>query len=751
MRFFEPVRAGLPPQRSMNALVLGLQVLQARSQSLETIENAKSFCHWADMPGKETSAIHQPGYRPTGVAWSRLSGFCMPAAGKLRVASDSELCMRSQIHQGWPGPFCVRIALCGAVGLSAAHMAHAQLVQRAGERFAEPAGARFNGTSAAQNVDDRSLSERAVFVTATRSSSPLGTALADHQVIDREHIEAAMGMTLVELIGSLPGVQWVNAGGHGKASSLLLRGTESRHVLLLIDGVRFSSATLGLASLENLPLDAIERIELVRGPMSALYGSDAVGGVIQVFTRAGAANSPGMLGASERYSSSLQSTWGSRGYASTAWLQRWKSESFDASVQLSGLRSDALSATNAREPWGSFDPDADRYRQSSANAQAGWDIAPGLRLDMSALRVEGRTAIDDGLGTDSRAALLSQIGQLGLQAQVSKAWHTRIRWSEAVDGYNTLRTASPWTELGETRSRSQQWIWENQLALSKGLLQVHAEQQYQDVSRPGEPFEQTSRSIRGYGLGWIAQEGPHQWQVNLRRDENSQFGSENTGALAYGFRLSTPWRLRVAIGTSFVAPSFNQLYYPGFGNPALQAERGRSREWGLNYQQGDQHVSISYFQQRIRGYITAGPIPENLPYSDIEGLSLSGSRRFAGLQWSVAYDWLDPRNTSIGSPFEGNLLPRRARQQFRLASQGRSGPWTFGGQWQVLGDRYDDQSNTLRLPGYARLDVFAHRAIASDWRLSMRVGNLTDRRYETAYGYNQAGRALYVGLSYTMR
>lgn len=265
MRFFEPVRAGLPPQRSMNALVLGLQVLQTRSQSLETIENAKSFCHWADMPGKETSAIHQPGYRPTGVAWSRLSGFCMPAAGKLRVASDSELCMRSQIHQGWPGPFCVRIALCGAVGLSAAHMAHAQLVQRAGERFAEPAGARFNGTSAAQNVDDRSPSERAVFVTATRSSSALGTALADHQVMDREHIEAAMGMTLVELIGSLPGVQWVNAGGHGKASSLLLRGTESRHVLLLIDGVRFLRQPLGSRRLKIFRLTRLNALSLSEG------------------------------------------------------------------------------------------------------------------------------------------------------------------------------------------------------------------------------------------------------------------------------------------------------------------------------------------------------------------------------------------------------------------------------------------------------------------------------------------------------
>ncbi|MGA1272270.1 MAG: TonB-dependent receptor, partial [Burkholderiaceae bacterium] len=147
--------------------------------------------------------------------------------------------MRSQIHQGWPSPFCGLITLWGAVGLSPSQVAQAQ--------FAQPGQ---DQRVAAVGVE--AVEQHPVFVTATRSPSPLGTALADHQVIDREHIEAAMGMTLVELIGSLPGVQWVNAGGHGKASSLLLRGTESRHVLLLIDGVRFSSATLGLASLENL-------------------------------------------------------------------------------------------------------------------------------------------------------------------------------------------------------------------------------------------------------------------------------------------------------------------------------------------------------------------------------------------------------------------------------------------------------------------------------------------------------------------
>ena len=580
---------------------------------------------------------------------------------------------------------------------------------------------------------------------------PVSSVLADHQVIEREQIEASIGMNLVELLGSLPGVQWVNTGGHGKASSLLLRGTESRHVLLLIDGVRFGSATLGLPSLENLPLDAIERVELVRGPMSALYGSDAVGGVLQIFTRAGVLKEAGAKGSTRDYRSSLQTGLGSAGFASLGWSQQWQSPGIVAGLHLSGLQSAALSSSNAREPWGSFDPDADRYRQSTANAQLGWQIAPQIRLDFGGLRVQGRTAIDDGPGVDSRASLLSQLGQVSLQGQITKSWQSRLRWSEAIDGYSTLSSASPWTELGETRTRSQHWVWEQQWRVASGLVQLHAENQQQTVSRPGEAYERSSRQIRAYGLGWMGQQGPHQWHINLRRDENEQFGSENTGAAAYGLGLG-PWgRLRLSYGTSFVAPSFNQLYYPGFGNPELQAERGRSREMGWSLQQAKRSYSITYFQQTIRGYITAGPRPENLPYSEIDGVTVAASNQLGSWQWSAAYDWLDPRNTTASSANFGKLLPRRAQEQLRLSAQTRMSPWQIGAQFIAVGGRYDDQSNELRLPGFGRLDVYANRSIGKNWRMLLRLSNLSDQRYETAYGYHQQGRALFLGLNHQLR
>jgi len=352
---------------------------------------------------------------------------------------------------------------------------------------------------------------------------------------------------------------------------------------------------------------------------------------------------------------------------------------------------------------------------------------------------------------DSRASLLSQVGQFSLQGQISEIWQSRLRWSEGIDGYRTLSSASPYTELGETRTRSQHWVWEHQWSIASSVVQVHAEHQQQEVSRPGEAYERSSRKIRGYGLGWIGQRGPHQWQINARRDENEQFGSENTGAFAYGLGIGGLGRLRISLGSSFVAPSFNQLYYPGFGNPKLQAERGSNREIGWSYQHGMRAYSVTHFQQTIRGYITAGPRPENLPYSDIDGITVAASNRLDSWQWSAAYDWLDPRNTTASSPFNGKLLPRRAQQQLRLSTQWRTDPWQIGTQFIAVGHRYDDQRNELRLPGFTRVDIFANRALSADWRMLLRLSNLTDRRYETAYGYHQQGRALFFTLNHQLR
>ncbi len=453
----------------------------------------------------------------------------------------------------------------------------------------------------------------AVVVTATRTPTRVDENLADVTVIDRRQIEQAAGRTLPELLAQQPGVQFAANGGLGKSGSVFLRGLESRHTLLLVDGVRYGSATVGTPAWENLPLEAIERIEIVRGPVSGLYGTDAVGGVVQVFTRRGA----------DGLRLDASATGGSHRYGQLGAGVRFGQGAFDGSAQVVHTTTRGFSATNERARFGSFDPDADGFVQNSGTLQLGWRLGGGWRLDTRALRSDGTTRIDDGPGADSRAALRSEVLSVAVGGPVEAAWRTQFRVARSADDYETLATASKFTPLGSTATVQRQYAWENTFATPLGTALLLAERLEQQVDRPGAAYAVSERSIDGIAAGLGGSAGRHSWQANARRDRNSQFGGQTTGTLAYGLALSPAWRAAASYGTSFVAPSFNQLYFPGFGNPDLQPEEGRHGEVGLRWAAAGQELRAAYFDNRIRGYIPSGPLPANVPRARVDGASLA--------------------------------------------------------------------------------------------------------------------------------
>lgn len=297
-----------------------------------------------------------------------------------------------------------------------------------------------------------------------------------------------------------------------------------------------------------------------------------------------------------------------------------------------------------------------------------------------------------------------------------------------------------------------QLAWEHTAATPLGTLLLLAERTEQEVRRPGTAFTVSARTVDALAAGLHGQAGPHHWQAALRRDRNSQFGRPGTGSLGYGFDLTPQWRVAVSAGTSFAAPSFNQLYFPNFGNPRLQPERGRHREASLRWADAGQEVRATWFEHRIRGYIPSGPLPANVPLSTIDGFALawdgSGPR---GLTFSASAEWLDPRNATAGSANAGRLLPRRARETLRLAAQAPVLGWTVGGALRQVGARFDDPANTLRLPRFAVADLHARRALGPDWTLAVQLNNVADRRYETVYGHDQAGRTWVFTLRHDWR
>ena len=601
-------------------------------------------------------------------------------------------------------------------------------------------GCAFSATAIAQTTTAIATAKvDTVIVTATRTPTRVDQALGDVTVIDRGQIEQSAGKTLAELLGQQAGVQFWANGGQGKPSSVSLRGLEARHTLLLIDGVRYSSATLGTPTWENIPLESIERIEIVRGPLSGLYGSDAVGGVIQIFTRQG----------KDGLRANAVATVGSKHYGQLGAGLSFGQGAFDGSVQVQRTENRGFSATNSRVPFDQYNPDNDGFRQNSGNAQLGWKIGGGWRADARILQSDGVTQYDDGLGADAKAKLRSQVASVNVGGPVTALWQTNVRVARSTDDYITLASASPYSDLGKIATVQDQLAWENTLATPIGAAVVILEQTKQKVSRPGAPFTLSERNITGIAAGLNGRAGAHHWQANLRHDNNSQFGSQTTGTAAYGFDVTSAWRVGASYGTSFVAPTFNQLYYPDYGNPKLLPEEGKQSEINVRWLGSNQQARIAYFDSRIRGYISSGPLPTNIPRTRIDGVTASYEARIANVTLAASVDHVNPRNDTSGSSSYGKLLPRRVKDSAKLGADVDLGAWRLGGSVVAFSERFDNAANTTRLPGFATLDLRADWRFSKEWSVAVRLNNVTDKKYETVYGYNQPGREGYLTLRYT--
>lgn len=589
----------------------------------------------------------------------------------------------------------------------------------------------------AQNQSPNKLDQ--VVVTATRSPSKLDQLVADVTVIDREELTRSEGLSLVEILSKQSGIQFSSNGGLGKNSSLFIRGLESRHTMLLVDGIRVGSATTGTPSLDNLPLSTIERIEIVRGPMASIYGSNAMGGVIQVFTRRAKAG----------LSPNVSATIGSKEYGKLAGGVAWSHGAFDAAVQVQRLVTDGFSATNARVPFGNYDPDVDGFRQTGGSLRAGWQLSKDWRLEGTALHASGTTELDSGGVAGAHSRMINGVYGIRLDGELLPGWRSQWLVSQSSDKLNTL-VASP-SSIGIISTKQRQISWQNTVDTAVGSALVLLERVEQEVSRPGKPYALSERTINSLGLGINGSAGAHSWQASLRVDDNSQFGKKRTGSAAWGYALSQAWRLGASLGTSFTAPSFNQLYWPGYGNPLLQPETGKHGELSLVWSQGAHRVKAAAFDNRYRDFLPSGPLPAQVPRARSDGLSLSYETSLDALRLQASLDHVNPRNAGRGTDNYGKQLQRRAKDSLKLQADWSSGRLNLGASVAGYSHRFDDQANTNRLGGYGKLDLRGEWQLERDLSLGLRLNNVGGKQYETAMGYNQPGREAFLSLRYEPR
>ena len=607
--------------------------------------------------------------------------------------------------------------------------------------------------ASASALGDPGAQLESIEVTATRTPEPQGEALASVTVLDRATIEARQATSLQELLIGEAGIEIANNGGLGKQSSLFMRGTESDHVLVLVDGIPLSSATVGSTALQYLPVSEIERIEIVRGPRSSLYGSDAVGGVIQIFTRQGSGAPSPELG----YSA------GSHGY------QQVEGGVGGGSKQVSYDVSGAYQTTNGydsclgapyvspSQPGGGCYtnvPYDDRYRNASVSGRFAYRPADGAQVEVFALRASG--ASDFHSDYQNREYFVQQV--LGATGQWSPvdALRVSVRGGQARDqatdvavglAVNPQSPVAPSLFDTVRTSASLQADWR----LAAGQTLTAGGDYLLDRVDSNTDYALTSRRDTGAFGEYDAEFGAQHLTLSARHDDNQQFGGKDTGGAAWGYRFAGDLRFSASYATAFKAPTFNELYYPYYGTPTLKPETSHSVELGLDQGTGWGLWSLHAYQTRITDLIETDPntfTAQNIDRALIRGAEFQAQRRFDGWTAGLTGTWTDPRNQSA-APYEGNLLPRRAEYSGRLELTRQWSAGTAGARVNVSGRRYDDLANTQPLGGYTTIDLLATWQISRALALEGKVANLNGRRYETALYYPQDGRNWLATLRYT--
>ena len=578
-------------------------------------------------------------------------------------------------------------------------------------------------------------------VTATRSSQPIADVLADITVIGAEEIARAGAQSVAELLQRQPGVEIVQNGGPGAVSGVFLRGANRGQTLVLIDGVRIASSSAGATSLEAIPLDQIDRIEILRGPASSLYGADAMGGVVQVFTRRGT----GALSGNASAGYGTYGTWDVKGGGSgTAGPVQF---ALQAAAKASNGFNTIANPANFQ-----FNPDADGYDNQSVSANFGFTAAPGQEFTGQYFRSRLDNQFDGGPDFDDRTITVAETWQVASRNRLSPFWVSRLSAGAGIDDSQTQ------TAYGNFpfKSTQRQYAWQNELTLPVGALTAGVERREEHVATD-VGFATTQRNTNSLFGIYQLRADDHTLQANLRRDDSSQYGGKTTGAFTYGYRFAPSLRVTAGYATGFKAPSFNDLYYPGFSNPDLVPETSKNLEAGVYWNGNVVGASIEargiIYRNRISQLIVFqcdvnfNCAPHNVDRATLEGVTLGlEARADNGATVTASLDVQSPEDDA-----SGKLLPRRARQHGAVTAGYPLGPVRLGVELIASSLRYDDPANLVQMGGYAIVNVTAEWALAQGVTLFARADNVFDKNYELAAGYATGGATVFAGVRAQLR
>ena len=575
-----------------------------------------------------------------------------------------------------------------------------------------------------------------VVISASRTEQRIQDALPATTLITRADIDRAQAVDLPSLIRNVTGIEIVQNGGVGTVSSAFIRGAESRHTLVLVDGIPINNLNFSAAALEHIPLVNVERIEVVRGNVSSLYGSNALGGVIQIFTR-DAGTSPW---------TSLTAQVGSRGLVDVSGSTRVKKESglaLSASAQTLHFR--GFNAINQKELPGT-NPDRDGYSRRVLSAGVSQDLSQLGRIGLKLSESKGVTEYDSQFGpatqTDKSNFALTNASLYG-QFKLASNLQLDANMGRTSDSLDASVTAYPYRIKSSSQNSSLGLTWR---ALQGHIVTAGYETTTQRLDSD-TVYKKTERNLSASRLGYLIDQGDHQLQINLRQDDYSDFGMATTGLFGYGYRLTPALRVSANTSTGFMAPTFNDLYYPYGGNPTLRPEHLRSNEIAAQYASGAHNVRVTYFDNQFTDLIgnDSSFVRTNIAKAQNKGVELIYLGKFANSTINAGFTSQDPLNS-----ITQKQLDRRAKTIANFGLNQDLGAWSVGAQTRYSSER-PDAAQTKTLSAYFVSDLTTSYQWSRDLKLIGRINNVFDRKFETAYGYNQERRGVFAGLNWQMK
>lgn len=595
-----------------------------------------------------------------------------------------------------------------------------------------------------------SNSEENLVVTANRFQQPVNTVLAPTDVVTKADIERWQSKTVLDVMRRLPGVDIAQNGGMGQSASLFVRGTEARHVLVLVDGIPIARPGISNNSdIDQIPVSLVQRIEYIRGPRSAVYGSGAIGGVVNIITQDGDDRSQINAGIGsngyQQYDGTLRQKVGDTvftaagAYQTTNGFNVQPGSSYSGDTDRDGYRNKLF--------WGGIEH---KFNDNFAGFFRGYGYSSNTDYD------QGNGGYDGG-GDEHQN--YTQSWDTGLNFNSGIYSSQLLANYQRIKDYNYSSLAGRYQEGTTLDDMEQRYIqWGNNVEIGHGAISAGIDWKQEKLTSYGETYtgapakDSYTRDNTGLYLTGQQQIESVTLEASGREDHDEQFGWHGTWQTAAGWEFVEGYRTTLSYGTGFLAPSLGQQFGADrFGiasNPNLKPEESKQWEAGLEGLTGPLDWRLSAYHYKIQNLIDYDNHSYyNVKSATIKGMEWTGSVTTGPVDHRLTLQYINPRDDETDK-----LLLRRAKQQVKYELSGQVYQLGWDVTYQYMGERYDydyDSSSDVKMGGVSLWDLAASYPVTSHLTVRGRIANLFDKDYETVYGYQTPGREYYLTGSYT--